>query len=433
MKLVSVLSAIFLMCQEHHVWSQDDMEYPLFIKTLSKNIMDSFPYVDEDGVSTLHILDDNQIIFRSYSTPWVAKILLTQDTDRVTSVSVRAGNFLGSEPFEEFPILSDNFFATCQNLAINSAECSHIISIKNKDAVVRIKELSAQNEVTSIKITTGSGFWYGLTISKVSEQKFMNLEISNSPKIAFVTANKLNVRSISDGNVVDIKKKNEGVFVFGIDGEWVKIGENHKVSKIYLTKRYNLADLSQADIGTEENIRFLQHYGVINQKIERKDSLENDEIRISELMAILEPSDDISKYSDQMINAVIKIITTQKCKLNEIRDFGGWVKSEKKKDNYFVDCGGKRIWLNPKLGSEIYTVNPINEANAQKICWKAIKDNTFKKPKFHIFDSSYWTSLNGSATYVQGFSITSDLGFTKNFFGTCMIESDGRYEISIQD
>lgn len=65
-------------------------------------------------------------------------------------------------------------------------------------------------------------------------------------------------------------------------------------------------------------------------------------------------SDDYDKYSAIFINAADRLIQKRRCTLNELREFGGWVRSTRRSNTYFTYCGGyttaDRIYLNVITG-----------------------------------------------------------------------------------
>lgn len=67
-------------------------------------------------------------------------------------------------------------------------------------------------------------------------------------------------------------------------------------------------------------------------------------------------SDDYEKYKPNFISTTKELIQDKKCSISELKNIGGWVKSQNHKYNpiYFTYCGGmkinNKIYLNASTG-----------------------------------------------------------------------------------
>jgi len=75
-----------------------------------------------------------------------------------------------------------------------------------------------------------------------------------------------------------------------------------------------------------------------------------------QIEAAIAASDDFSLYKEQFILASTQLITVGRCSLEQLREYGGWVKSQTHKTDpvYFTYCGeahvSNRIYLNVATG-----------------------------------------------------------------------------------
>jgi hypothetical protein len=77
---------------------------------------------------------------------------------------------------------------------------------------------------------------------------------------------------------------------------------------------------------------------------------------MAEIEKAIESSDDFSKHRDVFLRAAATLIQSGTCSLEQLREYGGWVKSTQHKSEpvYFTYCGASntssRIYLNVATG-----------------------------------------------------------------------------------
>ena len=154
--------------------------------------------------------------------------------------------------------------------------------------------------------------------------------------------------------------------------------------------------------------------------------------RIEDIISIISSSDDLTKYRSRMAQAVIELIKTGKCSRAQVKYYGGWVKSGERSGQYFMDCGDRRVWFDPKAENAVYADKAISETEASEMCRVAIKKQTLTEPSFHFFDTSYTVhSPRKAVTYLQGFDVKNAFGTKMKYRAYCLIQPSRSLELSL--
>lgn len=63
------------------------------------------------------------------------------------------------------------------------------------------------------------------------------------------------------------------------------------------------------------------------------------------VVAAIQASDDFEPHRDSLVRATTDLVAAGRCTLAELKDLGGWVKSQNEKSSpvYFVNCGGMKV------------------------------------------------------------------------------------------
>ena len=86
---------------------------------------------------------------------------------------------------------------------------------------------------------------------------------------------------------------------------------------------------------------------------------------ISSIQRAIAKSDNYATYQTEFTAAAQSLLSTARCQLNEMKEYGGFVKSQAHKDEpvYFVFCGGmtikNRIYVDVSSG-ELFTLRNTN-------------------------------------------------------------------------
>ena len=187
------------------------------------------------------------------------------------------------------------------------------------------------------------------------------------------------------------------------------------------------AYLLLADVDPESD-QFVAKIEYYRQKVAKsKESSELDEFS-----NLIKNSDDFSKYGDRMVIAALELVKMGKCTRWQIKDYAGWVRSSERKGQYFMDCGPQRVWFDPSKSNKVYADRAILESSAEQMCKKAIKRDALGPVNFHFFDRSYQVhSPKNSVTVLQGFDEINAFGQKLNYRAACLIQPDGKIELSI--
>ena len=131
-----------------------------------------------------------------------------------------------------------------------------------------------------------------------------------------------------------------------------------------------------------------------------------------------------------MISAAKKLVNEKTCSFNEIKEYGGWVKSGVRKGKYFMDCGGTRHWLDPTKSTEaLKSANHVSENTARNACF----DYVLKKipdAKIQPFNNNFTKHIVGSVTYTLGFKVKNAFNQTIKYYAYCLI-NEGSIEVNI--
>ena len=149
-----------------------------------------------------------------------------------------------------------------------------------------------------------------------------------------------------------------------------------------------------------------------------------------EISAAMSKSDDYSKHSDEFDMAGAELVKNGSCSIADLRKYGGFWRSTKNKNGYFMDCKGKRI--NYTLGVPVTAVSAqgIGELAATKRCRLALENKVNNgKPNWHFFDHSTHLYNNGRVRVTQGFTAKTALGLEVDYRATCLVMQSGAVEI----
>lgn len=141
-------------------------------------------------------------------------------------------------------------------------------------------------------------------------------------------------------------------------------------------------------------------------------------------------SDDYSKHRDEFNAAGVELVRNGACSVPDLNEYGGFWRSTKRKNGYFIDCKGKRV--NYTLGdiSSATLVEPVLESVATDLCREAINGETrHTAPKFHLLDHATKVFGNGNVGVTQGFSAKNGLGIKMDYRAYCIVTPSRQVEI----
>ena len=150
----------------------------------------------------------------------------------------------------------------------------------------------------------------------------------------------------------------------------------------------------------------------------------------SEIPVAMSKSDDYNKHSEEFNKAGAALVQNGSCSVDDLKEFGGFWRSSKNKNSYFMDCKGKRI--NYTLGKPLTAeaVQGLAESAATKQCRLAIASGTLHgKPKWHFFNHATHLYVNGRVRVTQGFTARTELGKKEDYTAVCLVMHSGEVEI----
>lgn len=179
-----------------------------------------------------------------------------------------------------------------------------------------------------------------------------------------------------------------------------------------------------------ENPNYVNKINFYEQKLTEKER----RAELNAIYSIISLSDDLNVHKEKMAEAALNLIKSRKCSRQQIDDDnGGWIKSNQRAGQYFMDCGNQRVWFNPIGTGNVYTDNAVPESTAAQICRSGISEQTTVTPNFHFFDRGYNVHSPGkSVTYVQGFDVINGFGVKMKYRAYCLIQPSGALEITLQ-
>jgi hypothetical protein len=178
------------------------------------------------------------------------------------------------------------------------------------------------------------------------------------------------------------------------------------------------------------------HSDQFKSKIERyrsKLEAKEEQAEVDSIISLIQSSDDLDVHGAKMVAETRSLISGKMCSPDQIRYFGGWVKSQTRVGQYFLDCGDQRFWLNPSSEETLHKDMPVPRDAAEKECRNYIKGNFVGTVNFHYFDRSYTIHNQlSSVTVIQGFDITNSFGTDINYRAFCTFQPTGAYEVRLE-
>lgn len=149
-----------------------------------------------------------------------------------------------------------------------------------------------------------------------------------------------------------------------------------------------------------------------------------------EIYAAMSKSDDYSEHKDEFNAAGVKLVREGACSVADLIEYGGFWKSTKRKDGYFIDCKGKRVDYVLGEISSAATITPLQESTATKYCRQSIEEQALHgKPDYHVLDYATNVFGNGNVGVTQGFTAKNGFGIELDYRAYCLVMPDGTVEI----
>ena len=286
-----------------------------------------------------------------------------------------------------------------QKLELYNSEIDGLFGEGTRSAILKFKSNYLETEEPDPNVTA-----LDLLNSILAHSTSKNTKKLNNAKVNVLSEavdKKTEFGQLSKQARLDIQKilKAMGYYQYTIDGLY-GLGTNKAIS------RYQ----------SEQNIKSFPLQSILREKI---------------YFEAVQDSDDFPNYSTKMFFAAKDLIKRGDCSTEQIKSFGGWVKSTQRPGQYFIDCENNRFWLKLKSSSNSAKQDQhIPETLARDFCWTNIK-RTAPDARIQAFNNSYTRHKAGSVTYTQGFKVKNSFGKTEKYYAYCTIESNREINVRV--
>ena len=149
-----------------------------------------------------------------------------------------------------------------------------------------------------------------------------------------------------------------------------------------------------------------------------------------EIPAAMSKSDDYSKHSEEFNKAGAALVENGSCSVADLKEYGGFWRSTKNKNSYFIDCKGKRVYYTLGKPLTAKAIQGIGQTAAIKQCRSAIASQTLHgKPKWDFLGQAIHLYANGRVRVTQEFTAKTGLGIEEDYRAVCLVMQSGEVEM----